>query len=128
MLFRAAEAGTTNSMVQDRISLGRLISASKLPASESSERRLVLDASSSTSPPRGSGCKQNPRKYDEEAGRRLPDKKKADGHAQHNQRGRKSISRRAFGSGINLAGLDASVSLFRVSSQFGHESQPRPCD
>jgi hypothetical protein len=35
-------------------SLGRLISASKLPASENNDRRLVLDASSSISPPRGS--------------------------------------------------------------------------
>ena len=50
----SSRAGTTNSIVQDKISLGRLISASKLPASDSSERRLVLDASSSTSPPRGS--------------------------------------------------------------------------
>jgi hypothetical protein len=39
---------------RERISLGKLISASKLPASDSSERRLVLDASSSMSPPRGS--------------------------------------------------------------------------
>src|SRR6267142_5968075 len=50
----SSRPGTTNSIVQDKISLGRLISASKLPASDSSERRLVLDASSSTSPPRGS--------------------------------------------------------------------------
>ncbi len=35
-------------------SFGRLISASKLPASENNERRLVLDASSSMSPSRGS--------------------------------------------------------------------------
>jgi hypothetical protein len=35
-------------------SFGRLISESKLPASASSERLFVLDASSSTSPARGS--------------------------------------------------------------------------
>jgi hypothetical protein len=35
-------------------SLGRLISASKLPASANNDRRLVLDASSSISPSRGS--------------------------------------------------------------------------
>ena len=35
-------------------SFGRLISASKLPASANNDRRLVLDASSSTSPSRGS--------------------------------------------------------------------------
>ena len=50
----SSRAGTTNSIIQERISLGKLISASRLPASDSSERRLVLDASSSTSPPRGS--------------------------------------------------------------------------
>ena len=50
----SSRPGTTNSIVQDKASLGRLISASKLPASDSSERLLVLDASSSTSPLRGS--------------------------------------------------------------------------
>ena len=46
--------GSTISSVQANNSLGRLTSASKLPASESSERRLVLEASSSRSPRRGS--------------------------------------------------------------------------
>ena len=40
--------------IQATASFGKLISASRLPASDSSERRLVLDASSSTSPRRGS--------------------------------------------------------------------------
>jgi len=40
--------------VQATASLGRLISTSKLPASESNDRRFVLDASSSISPSRGS--------------------------------------------------------------------------
>ncbi len=52
--------GPTISRNQATTNFGRLISASRLPASDSSERRLVLDASSSTSPRRGSmtGFKQ----------------------------------------------------------------------
>lgn len=46
--------GTTISHIQATASFGMLISASRLPASDSSERRLVLDASSSMSPRRGS--------------------------------------------------------------------------
>src|SRR6478752_9759781 len=46
--------GPTISRNHATASFGRLISASRLPASESSERRLELDASSSTSPRRGS--------------------------------------------------------------------------
>ena len=46
--------GTTSSSAQATISLGRLISTSMLPASDSIERRLVLEASSSMSPRRGS--------------------------------------------------------------------------
>jgi len=46
--------GTASNKVQAIASLGRLISPSRLPTSESSERRLVLDASSSMSPRRGS--------------------------------------------------------------------------
>ena len=46
--------GTASNKIQAIASLGRLISPSRLPTSESSERRLVLDASSSTSPRRGS--------------------------------------------------------------------------
>ena len=41
-------------MIQATISLGRLISTSMLPNSDSIERRLVLEASSSMSPWRGS--------------------------------------------------------------------------
>src|SRR6478752_2770053 len=57
--------GPTISRNHATASFGRLISASRLPASESSERRLVLDASSSTSPRRGSitafkQCLQSP--------------------------------------------------------------------
>ena len=40
--------------VQATANLGRLISTSKLPASENNDRRFVLDASSSISPLRGS--------------------------------------------------------------------------
>jgi hypothetical protein len=47
-------AGTTISSSEAIASLGRLISIARLPASESSDRRLVLDQSSSTSPWRGS--------------------------------------------------------------------------
>jgi hypothetical protein len=61
------------------------------------------------------GCEQNSRNYNEEAGRRLPDKK-TDGYAQCNQRGHKKISRRALGSGANLAGFNAFASLFRIGS------------
>src|SRR5262249_26507657 len=46
--------GRMRSKTQATTSLGRLISTSMLPASESSERRCVLDASSSISPRRGS--------------------------------------------------------------------------
>jgi hypothetical protein len=46
--------GMASNKIQAIASLGRLISPSRLPASESSERRLVLDASSSMSPRRGS--------------------------------------------------------------------------
>jgi hypothetical protein len=46
--------GTPIRSVQATTSLGRLISTSKLPASENSDRRFVLDASSSISPSRGS--------------------------------------------------------------------------
>jgi len=46
--------GTASNKIQAIASLGRLISPSRLPTSESSERRWVLDASSSTSPRRGS--------------------------------------------------------------------------
>ncbi len=47
-------AGTMNKMSQATISLARLISPSRLPAMVSSELDLVLDASSSMSPCRGS--------------------------------------------------------------------------
>src|SRR6266540_5930511 len=52
--------GMTTRRVKATANFGRLISASRLPASDSSERRLVLDASSSMSPRRGSmaGLKQ----------------------------------------------------------------------
>src|SRR6266576_3476493 len=55
-----AKPGTTRRRVKATTSFGRLISASRLPASDKSERRLVLDASSSMSPRRGSmaGLKQ----------------------------------------------------------------------
>jgi hypothetical protein len=56
----SAKPGTTTRRVKATTSLGRLISASRLPASDKSEWRLELDASSSISPPRGSmaGLKQ----------------------------------------------------------------------
>ena len=50
----STSAGPTTSSVQATASFGRLISESRLPASASSERRLVLEASSSRSPRRGS--------------------------------------------------------------------------
>ena len=40
--------------IQAMASFGRLISTSKLPASENNDRRFVLEASSSISPLRGS--------------------------------------------------------------------------
>src|SRR5262249_7005039 len=46
--------GRISREIQATTSLGRLISTNMLPASESSERRFVLDASSSISPKRGS--------------------------------------------------------------------------
>src|SRR5271166_3881978 len=46
--------GATSISVQAVTSLGRLISERRLPASESSDRALGLDASSSMSPRRGS--------------------------------------------------------------------------
>src|SRR6476619_8666381 len=56
----SAKPGTITRRVKATISFGRLISASRLPASDKSERRLELDASSSMSPRRGSiaGLKQ----------------------------------------------------------------------
>src|SRR5262245_33003814 len=56
----SAKPGTTTSRLKATTSFGRLISASRLPASDNSERRLELDASSSMSPRRGSiaGLKQ----------------------------------------------------------------------
>jgi len=56
----SAKLGMTTRSVKATASFGRLISASRLPASDSSERRLELDASSSMSPRRGSmaGLKQ----------------------------------------------------------------------
>src|SRR5262249_48656577 len=56
----SVKAGTTTRRVKATASFGRLISANRLPASDSSERRLELDASSSISPRRGSmaGLKQ----------------------------------------------------------------------
>jgi hypothetical protein len=52
--------GTTINRVNAIRSFGRLISASRLPNSDNIERRLVLEASSSMSPRRGSmaGVKQ----------------------------------------------------------------------
>jgi len=47
-------AGTTINSREATASFGKLISIARLPARESSERRLVLDESSSTSPSRGS--------------------------------------------------------------------------
>src|SRR5262245_6983779 len=46
--------GTTNISTHAKASFGRLISTSRLPASEINVRRFVLDASSSKSPRRGS--------------------------------------------------------------------------
>src|SRR5262249_13852501 len=46
--------GRISREIQATTSLGRLISTNMLPASESRERRFVLDASSSISPKRGS--------------------------------------------------------------------------
>src|SRR5262245_9499600 len=56
----SVNAGTATRRVKATASFGRLISASRLPASDSSERRLELEASSSISPRRGSmaGLKQ----------------------------------------------------------------------
>jgi hypothetical protein len=56
----SVKAGTTTRRVNATASFGRLISTNRLPASDSSERRLELDASSSISPRRGSmaGLKQ----------------------------------------------------------------------
>jgi hypothetical protein len=50
----SVKAGTTTRRVNATASFGRLISTNRLPASDSSERRLELDASSSISPRRGS--------------------------------------------------------------------------
>src|ERR1700750_1318837 len=60
----SAKPGTMTRRVKATTSFGRLISASRLPASDKSERRLELDASSSMSPRRGSiaGLKQHLRR------------------------------------------------------------------
>src|SRR5262245_25683151 len=50
----SSRLGTTSMMSHASASFGKLISTNRLPASETSERRLVLDASSSKSPRRGS--------------------------------------------------------------------------
>src|SRR5215469_1259076 len=49
-----SKPGSTISSIQARANLGRLISAKRLPAIARSDRCLVLEASSSTSPRRGS--------------------------------------------------------------------------
>src|SRR5437660_962337 len=58
--------GPTSISIHAARSFGRLISESKVPASASRDRLLVLDASSSTSPARGSmtgliRCQRSPR-------------------------------------------------------------------
>src|SRR5262245_34324750 len=50
----SSRPGSRSRIAQAKISLGRLISTSKLPASDSIERALVLEASSSMSPRLGS--------------------------------------------------------------------------
>src|SRR5262245_60454606 len=50
----SSRPGSRSRIVQAKISLGRLISTSRLPASDSIERALVLEASSSMSPRLGS--------------------------------------------------------------------------
>ncbi len=50
----SSRPGTTIRRIQAKISFGRLISTRRLPKSDSIERRLVLEASSSMSPWRGS--------------------------------------------------------------------------
>src|SRR5262245_45613319 len=52
--------GRTSNEVQATMSLGRLTSASRLPARASMERRLELDASLSMSPLRGSNSVHMP--------------------------------------------------------------------